>query len=130
MQFPVTQIGKESGESFHTQISAKISMHSTLSVSCRLMASQRYWLEFSVQCQNTETWVEIYNPSNYSITARLAQQMKEDPHAEAYRPFRLTKSLSGAGNAKVRQPSLLDTSYVYSVHPHRERCLCAPKPSL
>eukprot|EP01043_Picozoa_sp_COSAG02_P107073 COSAG02_NODE_43078_length_378_cov_0.921147_1_plen_126_part_11 len=46
-------------------------------------------------------FVEIYNPSNFSITARLAQQMKENPDAEASRPFRLMKSLSGAGSAKV-----------------------------
>jgi hypothetical protein len=60
-------------------------------------------LEFPVTQigKESEIWVDITNPSNYSITARLAQQMKESSDDEAARPFRLTKSLSGAGNAKV-----------------------------
>jgi hypothetical protein len=51
--------------------------------------------------KESEMFVEIYNPSNFSITARLAQQMKENADAEGSRPFRLMKSLSGAGSAKV-----------------------------
>ena len=51
--------------------------------------------------KESEMFVEIHNPSNFSITARLAQQMKANEHDEENRPFRLMKSLSGAGSAKV-----------------------------
>eukprot|EP01050_Picozoa_sp_SAG11_P001999 SAG11_NODE_96_length_17016_cov_18.755113_4_plen_1150_part_00 len=51
--------------------------------------------------KESEMWVELANPSNFSITARLAQHMLATSSADAKRPFKLGRTAESSSGSRI-----------------------------